>query len=182
MWLGDRTPVDDVYMNKVFNSKVTVTTSYLADQEEPIAVIKTTKNGNEITVDASESFDNMDVVKYYYSMGGNNFVSSNESTYVFQINCDIQYGKATDLVTYLDSTELQKVYVKVEDDSGNISEVVSKVVEELFYDETNDNNLRYTGSSPNNYVLFNDELWQIIGVMNNVDNGAGEVSSRIKLI
>ena len=30
----------------------------------------------------------------------------------------------------------------------------------------NDNNYRYSGSNPNNYVKFNNELWRIIGVIN----------------
>ncbi len=52
----------------------------------------------------------------------------------------------------------------------------------MAYDATTDNNLRYIGSTPNNYVTFNNELWRIIGVMNNVDNGTGKKESRIKLI
>ena len=36
---------------------------------------------------------------------------------------------------------------------------------ELVYDETKDNNLRYIGVNPNNYVSFNDELWRIIGAV-----------------
>ena len=52
----------------------------------------------------------------------------------------------------------------------------------LAYDETADNNLRYVGTDPNNYVSFNNELWRIIGVMNNVDNGSGTKESRIKLV
>ena len=53
---------------------------------------------------------------------------------------------------------------------------------ELAYDETADNNLRYFGANPNNYVSFNNELWRIIGVMNNIDNGTGKKESRIKII
>ncbi len=49
-------------------------------------------------------------------------------------------------------------------------------------DETIDHNLRYIGANPNNYVLFNNELWQIIGVMNNVSDEKGVKESRIKLI
>ena len=30
-----------------------------------------------------------------------------------------------------------------------------------------DGNIRYNGTNPNNYVLFNNELWRIIGVFNN---------------
>ena len=34
-------------------------------------------------------------------------------------------------------------------------------------DNTPDQNIRYYGSNPNNYVRFNDELWRIIGVFGN---------------
>ena len=63
-----------------------------------------------------------------------------------------------------------------------LEEVISQT-NEMAYDETFENNLRYIGASPNNYVTFNNESWQIIGVMNNIKSsldGAGE--SRIKLI
>lgn len=52
----------------------------------------------------------------------------------------------------------------------------------LAYDDTVDKNLRYIGSNPNNYVEFNDELWRIIGVMNNVKDENGTSASRVKLI
>ncbi len=54
--------------------------------------------------------------------------------------------------------------------------------EELVYDETVDNNLRYIGADPNNYVSFNNELWRIIGVMNNIEDGNGNKESRLKII
>ena len=54
--------------------------------------------------------------------------------------------------------------------------------EELKFDNTKDNNLRYVGANPNNYVRFNNELWRIIGVFNNIDNGSGTKETRIKLI
>ena len=54
--------------------------------------------------------------------------------------------------------------------------------EELKFDKTEDNNLRYVGANPNNYVTFNNELWRIIGVFNNIDNGSGAKETRIKLI
>ena len=53
---------------------------------------------------------------------------------------------------------------------------------ELADDETTDHNIRYIGSNPNNYVRFNNELWRIIGVFNNIDNGNGTKETRIKLI
>ena len=40
---------------------------------------------------------------------------------------------------------------------------------------------RYIGSNPNNYVIFNDEVWRIIGVFP-VVNAKGETENRIKII
>ena len=52
----------------------------------------------------------------------------------------------------------------------------------LAYDGTSDNNLRYVGSNPCNYVKVDNEYWRIIGVMNNIDDGTGKKETRIKLI
>ncbi len=52
----------------------------------------------------------------------------------------------------------------------------------LAYDGTADNNLRYVGSNPCNYVKVDGELWRIIGVMNNIDDGVGNKETRLKLI
>ena len=54
--------------------------------------------------------------------------------------------------------------------------------EELAYDGTADNNLRYIGADPNNYVSFNNELWRIIGVFNDIDDGTGTKETRLKII
>ena len=39
--------------------------------------------------------------------------------------------------------------------------------EGLKIDNTSDQNIRYYGSDPNNYVSFNNELWRIIGIFGN---------------
>lgn len=52
----------------------------------------------------------------------------------------------------------------------------------LAYDNTSDNNLRFIGNNPDNYVNFNNELWRIIGVMENIDNGKGKKELRLKLV
>ena len=54
--------------------------------------------------------------------------------------------------------------------------------DELKFDGTADNNLRYIGADPNNYVQFNNELWRIIGVFNNIDDGTGTKETRLKII
>ena len=63
-----------------------------------------------------------------------------------------------------------------------IKELSNNGVTNLVYDETKDNNLRYIGSDPDNYISIDGELWRIIGVMNNIDDGTGKKESRIKLI
>ena len=54
--------------------------------------------------------------------------------------------------------------------------------DELKFDGTVDNNLRYVGANPNNYISFNNELWRIIGVFNNIDDGTGKKETRLKII
>ncbi len=54
--------------------------------------------------------------------------------------------------------------------------------EELVYDETNENNLRYIGADPNNYVTFNNELWRIIGVMRKIPDSSWEDGNVLKII
>ena len=43
-------------------------------------------------------------------------------------------------------------------------------------------NIRYIGANPSNYVSVDGELWRIIGVMKDIDNGEGLKEDRIKLI
>ena len=43
-------------------------------------------------------------------------------------------------------------------------------------------NIRYIGENPNNYVTVDGELWRIISVMKDIDDGTGTKESRVKLI
>ena len=43
-------------------------------------------------------------------------------------------------------------------------------------------NVRYIGKAPNNYVSFDGDIWRIIGVMKNVDDGTGNKEDRVKII
>ena len=72
------------------------------------------------------------------------------------------------------------------DEASSATDVIEDTYEEnqgmLAYDETVDNNLRYIGRDPNNYVYFNCddynnpssstcELWRIIGIFNENSHG-----------
>jgi len=61
---------------------------------------------------------------------------------------------------------------------ANLASIDDTIVD----DETEDNNLRYVGANPNNYVSFNNELWRIIGVMNNIETSSGQTQSLVKII
>ncbi len=43
-------------------------------------------------------------------------------------------------------------------------------------------NTRYIGADPNNYISFDGDIWRIIGVMKEVDDGTGNKEDRVKLI
>ncbi len=113
LWLDENTPADDAIMNKSFNSKVTIITTFMSELPSE-------------SVLASDYFNNLDS-------------------------------------------------------------------DELIADGTADNNLRYVGSNPDNYVYFNCddndnptadtcEKWRIIGLMNNIDDGSGNKESRLKIM
>ena len=75
--------------------------------------------------------------------------------------CTLYFKQGTNAVTYINNL----------DKSANA----------LIADGTADNNLRYTGANPNNYVSFNNELWRIIGVMNNIQTSGGQTQSLLKI-
>ena len=51
----------------------------------------------------------------------------------------------------------------------------------LEIDDTDDQNLRYVGANPKNYINFNNETWRIIGVFN-VKDSTGKIERKIKLV
>ena len=65
-----------------------------------------------------------------------------------------------------------------------LSQYINSLVkydDELSSDEAG-GNIRYIGKNPNNYVSIDGELWRIIGVMKNINDGNGNISDRVKLI
>ena len=73
-------------------------------------------------------------------------------------------------------------YCELHPETGACSILALGENDELKFDGTIDNNLRYIGADPDNYVSFNNELWRIIGVMNNIDDGTGKRETRLKII
>ena len=102
---------------------------------------------------------------------------------------------ASSVVTYNNSTSglkstnvqgaLDELYTKCSSGGDTLADTIKNLAASdtvIADDGTADHNMRYTGKNPNNYVTFAGELWRIIGVFNNVDNGTGKKETRIKII
>ena len=92
-------------------------------------------------------------------------------------NQDDQQGK-----TFTGTISVRLINEKTKTAVETILELAETNPDQLAYDETADNNLRYIGADPSNYVSFNGELWRIIGVFNNIDNGTSTKETRLKII
>ena len=66
--------------------------------------------------------------------------------------------------------------------SEKINSLYTSGGSDVIVDNTNDKNLRFVGKNPNNYILFNNEKWRIIGLMNNVKDKNGTNKSFIKIV
>ena len=106
-------------------------------------------------------------------------VKTNYSNYTnpdnTRVKCSLYFKKRTFAESLVDCGALSK-------DAGTCIKENYYLTEEVVDDETADNNLRFIGANPENYVWFNDELWRIIGVMNNIDDGNGNKETRLKII
>ena len=62
-----------------------------------------------------------------------------------------------------------------------IKDIANYNTNDIIVDEAG-GNIRYIGKNPNNYVSIDGELWRIIGVMKNINDGNGNINDRVKLI
>ena len=112
------------------------------------------------------------------------------------IDVTLNYDMETQTISVVPlTTKGTKCYLYF-DEASSATDVIEDTYEEnqgmLAYDNTVDNNLRYIGANPNNYVYFNCadynnpssstcELWRIIGIFNENSHGiSGE--KLVKLI
>ena len=102
------------------------------------------------------------------------------------IDVTLNYDMETQTISVVPlTTKGTKCYLYF-DEASSATDVIEDIYEEnqgmLAYDNTADNNLRYIGADPNNYVYFNCddydspssstcELWRIIGIFNENSHG-----------
>ncbi len=103
------------------------------------------------------------------------------------IDVTLNYDMETQTISVVPlTTKGTKCYLYFDEKSDPATDIIEGAYEEnqdmLAYDNTVDNNLRYIGANPNNYVYFNCadynnpssstcELWRIIGVFNENSHG-----------
>ena len=104
-------------------------------------------------------------------------------TYNVYLWIDENAGNEVENTRFEASINIVNASTKIQPTAAETIEALAEAnPDQLVYDGTVDNNLRYIGASPNNYVSFNDELWRIIGVFNNINNGSGTKETRLKII
>ena len=132
---------------------------------------KALKNKNPIILEQAD-FDNSTLQKTTYYL---------VYCYKNNGNQDAQQGKSF-------SGEISVRLILEKTAPEIIGEKVTDAVTMLAnYDSTNlatddYGNTRYIGSNPNNYVSVDGDIWRIIGVMKNVDDGSGNKEDRVKII
>ena len=144
-------------------------------EDEPINYIPEKDSGYTLDLSKSSCTNGVEVSFDYNSWS----VKTNYSNYAYQNNervkCSLYFKKRTFAESIVDCGALSK-------DAGTCIKENYYLTDEVVDDETSDNNLRYIGANPDNYVWFNDELWRIIGVMNNIDDGSDTKETRLKII
>ncbi len=182
LWLSFDTPVNEEFMNKVFLSKITVTANYLEkyEKEAPVINASVLKRDGKIILDASASLDDSGILAYYFSTDNVNWVEKTEP--FFEVDYPITYGLATAVIENIFLNNPIVFYVKAKDRYGNMSDAKEVFFNELIVDESCYKNIRYVGQNPDNYVLFNNELWRIIGVMNHTLNRNNQSEKRLKIV
>lgn len=122
---------------------------------------------------------------YNFVVDGENVIDipKKEEGYAVEVKCDDEKERKWNIETWsLDVEENLEYNVTctINFKKDPIQEGIE--IGQLAYDETLDNNLRYIGANPNNYVLFNEEMWRIIGWMNNIEDENGNKETRMKII
>ena len=158
--------------NKVYSSKINV----IANPETTIVdTLEAQFSLNEKTMTGTLSSN---VTSATYCTSADNICEPTTSANISggQYTVELQGNENKQMVcTRLNGTSKvicsNPVEIKLTTLVDAIKEAYQNSTTTLAYDETVDNNLRYIGADPNNYVLFNDELWRIIGIFDENTHG-----------
>ena len=159
----------------ILQEKIEENTLAIYLEDEPIHYIPEKDSGYTLDLSKSSCTNGVEVSFDYNTWT----IKTNYSNYAYENNervkCSLYFKKRTFAEAVVDCGALSK-------DGGTCIKENYSLTSEIVDDETSDNNLRFIGANPNNYVWFNSELWRIIGVMNNIDDGSDTLKTRLKII
>ena len=144
-------------------------------EDEPINYIPEKDSGYTLDLSKSSCTNGVEISFDYNTWSVKTNYENYESNDNTRVKCSLYFKKRTFAEAVVDCGALSK-------DAGTCIKENYHLTEEVVDDETVDNNLRFIGANPDNYVWFNNELWRIIGVMNNIDDGTGKKETRLKII
>ena len=144
-------------------------------EDEPINYIPEKDSGYTLDIEKSSCTNGVEISFDYNTWSVKTNYENYTATDNQRVKCSLYFKKRTFAESLVDCGALNK-------DAGTCIKENYYLTDEVVSDDTSDNNLRFIGAAPENYVWFNDELWRIIGVMNNIDNGSGKKEARLKII
>ena len=96
-----------------------------------------------------------------------------------------RYNESTKVLTVSNVTSTRTCTIKFKKSIPTAAEYIESLRTSnptTMNNDDPDGNVRYMGKNPNNYVLFNNELWRIIGVFNVKSSISGSLQKRVKII
>ena len=141
---------------------------------------KDANQGDKITIASSQKITNTtSTYDLYIWIDGNNYANPEtmqNQTFKFVLSAD-----ATDQEPNYASSYISNIYTNAEKTTVVNNSVEYQYATSVGMMEDVGGNIRYYGAAPNNYVSFNNELWRIIGVFKDIDDGSGNIEARIKI-
>ena len=115
---------------------------------------------------------------------GNGYFSSGANNAKHIYNLTISFPD-TNVDQSIDQGASFACHIVIKQDLQLLSEYIAtldKTENGLEIDNTSDNNLRYVGSNPKNYLWFNNEYWRIIGIFNVYNIETKKTENLVKII
>lgn len=98
------------------------------------------------------------------------FMNYKKETDTSRVSCNL----------YFKSTTYSQKVINCGGTAACAQKYADTLPEQLAFDATADNNLRYFGADPDNYALVDGQLWRIIGSFNNIKTAATDKVGQVR--
>ena len=156
---------DDIIIAQLNTSKDSVSGLINKNERKQITLIIINNSTNDITLSL--------VAVTGYEHGGDLIVPSNHTLITESYEIEEPAPLATEYVS--------NMFANADKTTVTNNSVEYQYASSVGMMEDIGGNIRYYGADPNNYVSFNNELWRIIGVFKDIDDGTGKTETRLKI-